>query len=180
MDERERIALYTTLFESRRKDIAHFLWKKYGRVLYADIEDVMQDVYLKGLRNFKPEKAAAFKTWIILCAISAANDRCRRLKRRKRVAAAIAAEPEPEQHLLTEFISPERMLEARENRGSLQRLLDRLPAHFREVLALRIFEDLSYEELAARLGISVRAMTKRLYLARRRAFELLASETSVA
>jgi RNA polymerase sigma-70 factor (ECF subfamily) len=54
--------------------------------------------------------------------------------------------------------SPSGLLEAHEQSLHLARVLDELPAHYREVLVLRHFEDLSHEEVAQRMSRSVGAV----------------------
>ena len=55
-------------------------------------------------------------------------------------------------------VSPSGLLEAREQSLLLARVLDELPADYREVLVLRHLEDLSHEEVAARMNRSVGAV----------------------
>ena len=52
-------------------------------------------------------------------------------------------------------------------------VLDELPQIFREVLVLREFEDLSYQEMAETLGISIGTVESRLFRARARFREKL-------
>src|SRR5690242_17560026 len=77
----ERIALYTRLFESHRTALRNFLLKRYRGDFGGEIEDVLQETWLQG-RNTFPPRSATFKTWITTCAISAANNRLRKAKRR--------------------------------------------------------------------------------------------------
>jgi len=68
---------------------------------------------------------------------------------------------------------PARVLERQEARRRVSLAIDRLPAHEREVLALREFEELSYKEIAGLVGVPVGTVMSRLYSARRRLADAL-------
>jgi RNA polymerase sigma-70 factor, ECF subfamily len=62
--------------------------------------------------------------------------------------------------------SPEALVVEREAQEQLTRALDKLAAEYREILVLRDLEQLSGEEVAKLLGISLAAMKSRLHRAR--------------
>jgi len=62
---------------------------------------------------------------------------------------------------------------ADDERALFQRALGRLPERDREIIALRHYEDLSYKEIAAALGIPEGTVMSRLFHARRRLREML-------
>lgn len=64
-------------------------------------------------------------------------------------------------------------LEAGERRAAVQAALLSLPAEYREVVILRHFADLSYDEMAATLGIPAKTVKSRLYSARQQLGRLL-------
>ena len=53
-----------------------------------------------------------------------------------------------------------------EDRDEVQRLLARVPEHYRAALVLREYGDLSYEEIAVALSIPVQTVKSRLHRAR--------------
>jgi RNA polymerase sigma-70 factor (ECF subfamily) len=61
---------------------------------------------------------------------------------------------------------PQAGLEAEERRHRVRAALRALPEHHRDVIVLRHFADLSYEEMAATLGIPARTVKSRLFTAR--------------
>jgi RNA polymerase sigma-70 factor (ECF subfamily) len=65
-------------------------------------------------------------------------------------------------------------VEAGERQRAVQRALLMLPPEYREVLVLRHFTELSYEEIASTVEIPVKTVKSRLYTARQRLGELLA------
>lgn len=64
-------------------------------------------------------------------------------------------------------------VEAAERRRAIQAALLMLPPDYREIIVLRHFTELSYEEIAAMLGIPAKTVKSRLYTARQRLGELL-------
>jgi RNA polymerase sigma-70 factor (ECF subfamily) len=68
---------------------------------------------------------------------------------------------------------PAAALEQAEARRRVARAIERLPAHEREVLVLKEFEELTYREIAELVGIPVGTVMSRLYSARRRLAEVL-------
>ena len=70
--------------------------------------------------------------------------------------------------------SPLERLEAADRRRLVQRALLALPVDYRQVIVLRHFGELDYDDIAATLGIPVKTVKSRLYTARQRFFELLA------
>jgi RNA polymerase sigma-70 factor (ECF subfamily) len=61
-------------------------------------------------------------------------------------------------------------------REQVRRAIQQLPTHFREVILLREFEELSYEEIAGLLNCPAGTVMSRLARARSRLRELLISD----
>lgn len=72
--------------------------------------------------------------------------------------------------------SPLDALEASERRQRVQRALLALPHEYRQVIVLRHFAELGYDEIAATLSIPSKTVKSRLYTARERLRELLVLE----
>ncbi len=71
------------------------------------------------------------------------------------------------------FSLPVDGLEAGERRAAVQLALQALTREYREVVVLRHFADLSYDEMAATLGIPAKTVKSRLYSARQQLGRLL-------
>jgi RNA polymerase sigma-70 factor, ECF subfamily len=72
--------------------------------------------------------------------------------------------------------APAALLEQGELRRRVARAIERLPAHEREVIVLKEFEDLTYREIADLVGIPMGTVMSRLYAARRRLADVLETE----
>jgi RNA polymerase sigma-70 factor (ECF subfamily) len=73
-------------------------------------------------------------------------------------------------------ITAEEALERQEIRARVRDAVERLPEAYRAIIVLRDFEDLSTEEAATALGISVNAAKIRLHRARQALATLLQGE----
>jgi RNA polymerase sigma-70 factor (ECF subfamily) len=69
--------------------------------------------------------------------------------------------------------SPEFIVEADESKKAIWAAIDKLSYDHREIIILRHFEDMSYEEIAEILGIAVGSVMSRLYYARKKLRDLL-------
>jgi RNA polymerase sigma-70 factor, ECF subfamily len=136
----------------------------------TEAEDVAQEAYLKAFRNLANFRAESkFSTWLISITLNAAR---RRLRRRSAVRMESLDDP-PEEGgkvspaLLRDWREiPSEALERREVRALLQKAIEELSPIYREVLVLRDVEELSVEETAGALAISISSVKVRLHRAR--------------
>ncbi len=141
------------------------VWNLVWRVLrhQEDTEDVVQEVFLsawQSLPGFRGE--ARLSTWLQKIAVSRAlNHRGRASERLRR--ASVPLEDPIEDDARTR---PLRQLEDRELRRRLSECLQRLPGPWRAVLALRLTEASSYDQIAAALEVAIGTVRSRLARAR--------------
>ena len=135
-----------------------------------DAEDVLQDAFLKAythLDNFKGD--SKFYTWIVRIAV---NEALMRLRKRKTDRSVPLDEPVElgEETVQREIAvwedNPEQQYSQEGWRRILDEAVDSLKPDFRTVFVLRDIEELSTEETAETLGISVPAVKSRLLRAR--------------
>jgi RNA polymerase sigma-70 factor (ECF subfamily) len=135
-----------------------------------DAEDVLQDAFMKAythLDNFKGD--SKFYTWIVRIAV---NEALMRLRKRKTDRSVPLDEPVElgEETVQREIAvwedNPEQQYSQEEWRRILDEAVDSLKPDFRTVFVLRDIEELSTEETAETLGISVPAVKSRLLRAR--------------
>jgi RNA polymerase sigma-70 factor (ECF subfamily) len=158
----------------------HDLVRPYERSVYvmalsmlkneADAEDTAQEAFLKAFRNLGSFRAdSKFSTWLVSITLNEARSR---LRRSRAVKIKSLDEPEDEQRhispaVLTDWREiPSEALERREVRLMLQEAIGALPNIYREVFLLRDVEELSVNESAEALGISIASVKVRLHRAR--------------
>jgi len=164
------------------------VWTLVWRVLrhHEDTEDVVQEVFFaawQALPRFRGE--ARLSTWLQTIAVTRAlNHRARGAERLRQAsipldrlagngapwrtdgAPGLAGPPAAEPADLHPAASPLRALEAGELRRRLALCLDKLPAAWRAILALRDGGDRPYEEIAAAVGLALGTVRSRLARAR--------------
>jgi RNA polymerase sigma-70 factor (ECF subfamily) len=158
----------------------HDLVRPYERSVYvmalsmlkneADAEDTAQEAFLKAFRNLGSFRAdSKFSTWLVSITLNEARSR---LRRGRSVKIESLDEPEDEQRhispaVLTDWREiPSEALERHEMRLMLQEAIVDLPNIYREVFLLRDVEELSVNESAEALGISIASVKVRLHRAR--------------
>ncbi|MCU1226588.1 MAG: polymerase, sigma-24 subunit, subfamily [Edaphobacter sp.] len=136
----------------------------------ADAQDAAQEAFLKAFRNLKGFRAEAkFSTWLVSIALNEARSR---LRQRKTMKMQSLDESTDEQgHISPALLRdwreiPSEALERQEVRSLLQRAITDLPLIYREIFLLRDVEELTVNESAEALGISVASVKVRLHRAR--------------
>lgn len=146
----------------------------------ADAEDVAQEVFLRvhrGLPSFRGD--ASLRTWITQVTVNAARNHHRWSRRRRlhltRSLDEPAAEdaPAPREKLADASAGPERLALSAEAGHRVEEALARLPEEYRDAIVLRESGGLSYEEIAARLGVRIGTVKSRIARARARLQEAL-------
>jgi RNA polymerase sigma-70 factor, ECF subfamily len=158
----------------------HDLIRPYERSVYvmalsllqneADAEDAAQEAFLKAFRNLAHFRGEAkFSTWLVSITLNEARSR---LRSKKTVVMRSLDEPAEEHGAVSPALLrdwreiPSEALERREVRHMLQQAVSDLPLIYREVFLLRDVEELSVNESAETLGITVASVKVRLHRAR--------------
>jgi RNA polymerase sigma-70 factor (ECF subfamily) len=135
-----------------------------------DAEDVLQETFMKAFEHLPDfQGQSKFYTWIVRIAV---NESLMKLRKRKSDRTVPLDEPVDtgEDTVVREIAVWEENPEQRYSREEMGQILDdavqSLKPAFRTVFALRDIEELSTEETAEALGISVPAVKSRLLRAR--------------
>lgn len=135
-----------------------------------DAEDVLQETFLKAYEHLGDFQGnSKFYTWLVRIAV---NQSLMKLRKRKSDASVSLDDPYDtgEETLVREIAAwdpnPEQTYTQEEMRAILEKAVDSLPPTFRAVFALRDIEELSTEETAAALNLSIPAVKSRLLRAR--------------
>jgi RNA polymerase sigma-70 factor (ECF subfamily) len=136
----------------------------------ADAEDAAQETFLKAFRNLARFRGdAKFSTWLISIALNEARSRLRSKKNVKMESLDEAPDGQGNTSpaLLRDWREiPSEALERQEVQQLLQHAVTDLPLIYREVFMLRDVEELSVNESAEALGITVASVKVRLHRAR--------------
>jgi RNA polymerase sigma-70 factor (ECF subfamily) len=134
-----------------------------------DAEDAMQDAFLKSYSHLKAFQGdSRFYTWLVRIA---ANEALMRLRKRRPNQFSLDEPIEGDEDLMPRELQdwgpgPEQRFAQTEMREILSGVIEELEPDYRIVFVLRDIEELSTEETAASLGISIPAVKSRLLRAR--------------
>jgi RNA polymerase sigma-70 factor (ECF subfamily) len=147
--------------------------ERYQRVLFTvavrmlgnveDAKDATQNAFLKAyqkLRAFDPNRR--FFSWIYRILVN----ECHNARRDHRQGEPLAPE-------LAAGDGPADAFEVDERRRRVQAAILALPPDYREVIVLRHFAELSYDEVADAIGVSSAIVKSRLHTARQRLSQML-------
>ncbi len=151
-------------------DAAHNLAKWLLRN-EQDAQDVVQEAYLRAFKSFGGFHGSNGRAWLLTIV---RNTSYTLLKKNKTVDLTTTFDEEIHASSY-ESVSPTTILEHAEDAELIREAMDELPAEFREILALRHQEGLSYKEIADITQIPPGTVMSRLARARGKLKEYLAA-----
>lgn len=132
----------------------------------ADAEDATQESFIAALRSLKTYRGeSAFQTWLFSIALNACRSALRQRKRRATLTAAVS---DPSISHGTGRQNPEREFMEQERAQVLWQAISELDEKHRLPIVLRYYDELSTQEIADVLGISLGTVHSRLSIARTR------------
>jgi RNA polymerase sigma-70 factor (ECF subfamily) len=165
---------------SGQTELYHDLIRPYERTVYrmalsfmkneSDAEDVAQEAFLSAFRKLSSFRGQSkFSTWLISIALNEARGRLRHQTsiRMESLDATLDEGGHVAPAMLRDWREiPSEALERKEIRNMLWSVIEGLPPIYREVFLFRDVEQLSIEETAAALTISIATVKVRLHRAR--------------
>ena len=161
---------WNELFDRHYAATARFVFQLGHDFTTEDAEEICQESFLSVIRNLHSFNGKSqFQTWLFRIAANKARDFRERAQAAKRghghKPLSLNAE-DPETGLTLDPPSSEappdlRLLQS-ENVHLVHESLDRLGEPCREIIELRYFADLSYEEISASLGLNLKTVSSRL------------------
>ena len=139
-------------------DIVRLYWRKVFNVAYKfvgrqdEAEDLTQEIFLKLFKSLKTfDRRANFSTWLISVSRNLCIDHYRSMRREHDVVThdvdvVTLARP-------SVIDSPQAALEQRDRVALLRAALDKLAPSLRTAVMLRDIQELSYQEIAEKLGV---------------------------
>lgn len=125
-------------------------------------KDVMQETFLRVYENRdRLLKTSSFKSWLF----TIARNQC--LNSLRRSGRHVGLQPDNSEMIVTSE-TPFTKMEKQEQVKFVTRFLESLNPDYREVIILREYQNLSYEEIAAVTRSTISAVKSRLFKARRK------------
>ena len=154
----EDIKWYKDIFDAYYESIRNYAWYKTGNVELAD--DIVQEVFLKLWQIRKNIEPSTIKALLYTIAQNIIKNYYKHLKVVYRFENLYVKEN-------LNGNSADSKIRSDELQKQLENVLSQIPEGSREVLLMNRIDDMSYTEIANRLGISVKAVEKRMSVALR-------------
>ena len=133
-----------------------------------DARDATQETFLAAFRNLRGFRGdAKVSSWLHRIAINQCITRQRRAKVRKETGLEQEAERDAAVFSLPAHISPSHVAEGRERSEAVRRAVSALPNELRQVVVMKEFEELTFQEISEALNLPLSTVKSRLYTALR-------------
>ncbi|MCL4789982.1 MAG: sigma-70 family RNA polymerase sigma factor [Verrucomicrobia bacterium] len=158
------------LFDRHYAAAGRFVFQLASDFSHEDVEEICQEVFLSVIKNLNSFQGdSQFQTWLFRIAANKARDYRERQRAAKRGGGqsplSLSAE-DPETGLTIDPPShapaPDNALLNSERAELVRVALDQLEPPCREIIELRYFGDLSYEELSVELKLNPKTVSSRL------------------
>jgi len=164
------LAAWDSLFDEHYAATARFIFQLGHDFTREDAEEICQEAFFSVIKNFETfHGRSRFQTWLFRIAANKARDHRERQHAAKRgggqAPLSLHAE-DPETGLTLDppstAQSPDMALLASEQNWLVHKALDKLGESCREIIELRYFGDLSYDEISQSLELNPKTVSSRL------------------
>ena len=151
---------FAHLFNRYRDAIRQLLVQRTGSA--DDADDLLQETFIKVYLHLDRYNAAySFGQWVYTIARNTFIDYVRRRSEElpidERFSAPASSAPNPEESVIHS-----------QQHAQIERYLSMLPPHYGRLIALRLFDEYSYEEIAEQLSLPLGTVKTRIHRARER------------
>lgn len=157
---------YTDLVKRYEKRVINYVYRITHR--YEEAHDLAQEIFVKvflALDRYDPNYQ--FSTWLFRIAQNSAIDA---LRKKSVIEVPIARPTDDENAKDREFadggVSPYRAMSNKQLAAAIDTAVENLPADYRELIQLRHFAELSYEEIATMKKLPLGTVKNKLFRAR--------------
>ena len=163
-----RIEGFDLVVERHKRSVYHLCFRFVGR--HEDAADLSQEVFLRAYRGLKRFRGdASLSTWLYRIGVNVCLNR---VSARQPLQASLDDVP----HLAGVSSDPAAGLIRAQQAARVRAAVARLPRKQRATLILRVYHDLSHQEIATALGTSVGAAKANFFHALGNLKKLLAAE----
>src|SRR6187551_4133474 len=161
---------WDALFDKYYAVVARFVFQLSGDFSHEDTEEICQETFLALVRNLSSfQGRSSLQTWLLRIAANKAMDYREKTRAAKRggnaVHISIDARRTDDQSPIdppSGNPGPDALLQIAETSRLVRESLDRLGEPCREIIELRYYGDLSYDEIAAELRLNPKTVSSRL------------------
>ena len=151
----------SSLIERHQSKIYGFIYSKINDRDLSD--DIFQDTFIKVIKTLKSQsynEEGKFLPWVMRIAHNLVVDHFRKAKK-------MPYQRETEEYSIFNYMTDnslniEGQIISEQVESDLAKLLDELPADQKEVLVMRMYQDLSFKEIADLTGVSINTALGRM------------------
>ncbi|HOS16347.1 MAG TPA: sigma-70 family RNA polymerase sigma factor [Bacteroidales bacterium] len=159
---------YAELMENYRESLYLMMLKMVNNPY--DAEDLTIEAFGKAFHNLSSyTNKNAFSTWLF----KIASNNCIDFLRKKRLNLVMIDQTFENSdgdvttfEIKDEMLNPEQRLCDKEKKTNMHNLVNRLKPHYRELVKLRYFDELSYEEIAVKMKLPLGTVKAKLFRAK--------------
>ena len=166
---RGEAAAWNALFETHYAATGRFIFQLSSDITHEDAEEICQEVFLTVIQSIATFKCSSqLRTWLFRIATNKTHDYLERQHAAKRggghATLSLNAEPDNGQPIdpADPLPAPDAILLGSEQTRMLHFSLEKLGDPCREIIELRYFGDLSYEEISTELHLNPKTVSSRL------------------
>ncbi len=161
---------WDVLFDTYYATVARFVFQLSGDFSHEDTEEICQETFFSVVRSLSSfQGKSSFQTWLLRIASNKAMDFRQKTHAAKRgghsVHLSLGLQSDGDSPPIdppSARLGPDGILLQAETCRIVRQSLDRLSQPCREVIELRYYGDLSYEEIAVELGLNPKTVSSRL------------------
>jgi RNA polymerase sigma-70 factor (ECF subfamily) len=158
---------FNELVARYQKRVVNYVYRITHR--YEDAHDLAQEIFVKvylALDRFDPK--FQFSTWLFRIAQNSAIDALRKKSISEVSLMRTGGDDEDakEREFADDGISPYRALSNKQMGAAIEKAVDDLPPDYRELIQLRHYAELSYEEIASMKKLPLGTVKNKLFRAR--------------
>ena|SRR5947207_13601038 len=159
--------LFTQLVARYEKRVVNYVYRITHR--YEDAHDIAQEIFVKvflALDRYDPK--FQFSTWLFRIAQNSAIDVLRKksISEVPLVRTGGDEDDGKEREFADDGVSPYRALSNKQMSAAIEKAVDNLPPDYRELIQLRHYAELSYEEIASMKKLPLGTVKNKLFRAR--------------
>jgi len=163
-------AAWDSLFDKYYATVARFVFQLSGDFSHEDTEEICQETFLSVVRNLSSfQGRSSLQTWLLRIAANKAMDYREKTRAAKRGGNVVhisidgdRTDDEPPIDPASGKPGPDALLQIAETSRLVRESLDRLGEPCREIIELRYYGELSYDEIAAELRLNPKTVSSRL------------------
>ncbi|HEX7808411.1 MAG TPA: sigma-70 family RNA polymerase sigma factor [Thermoanaerobaculia bacterium] len=160
--------LFTTLVSRYEKRVINYVYRITHR--YEEAHDLAQEIFVKVyLALDRYDSKYQFSTWLFRIAQNSAIDALRKKSISEVPLARQSSDDEPagkEREFADGGVSPYRAMKNKQLSAAIDTAVAKLPSDYRELIQLRHFAELSYEEIASMKKLPLGTVKNKLFRAR--------------